>query len=284
MFGATNSKNKLILVMILLILLVGGGIIFVKYHLQKSDSVACTMEAKMCPDGSYVGRTGPNCEFSACPNSGTQTADGDITLGVGQTGKVGGLSVTFNSFVQDSRCPIDVVCIQAGAVNVNVTLSDSEHSITKNMPSDEVPYEFDGYKVSIVSIAPPRESKKDIPSGAYRITFHIVPPKTESRTSSVGQLTGTVTLSPTCPVERIPPDPSCAPKPYSTFVSISGVHNFFVQVHTDSEGVFRLSLIPGTYTVIVHQDTIFPRCETKDAVIVAGSTTTTDISCDTGIR
>ena len=25
------------------------------------------MEAKLCPDGSYVGRTGPNCEFEDCP-------------------------------------------------------------------------------------------------------------------------------------------------------------------------------------------------------------------------
>jgi hypothetical protein len=30
------------------------------------EPVACTMEAKLCPDGSYVGRTGPNCEF-VCP-------------------------------------------------------------------------------------------------------------------------------------------------------------------------------------------------------------------------
>lgn len=30
-------------------------------------SVMCTQEAKMCPDGSYVGRTGPHCEFAACP-------------------------------------------------------------------------------------------------------------------------------------------------------------------------------------------------------------------------
>ncbi len=28
--------------------------------------VVCIMDAKMCPDGSYVGRTGPNCEF-VCP-------------------------------------------------------------------------------------------------------------------------------------------------------------------------------------------------------------------------
>lgn len=31
--------------------------------------VACTMEAKLCPDGSYVGRGGPNCEFAPCPGT-----------------------------------------------------------------------------------------------------------------------------------------------------------------------------------------------------------------------
>lgn len=38
------------------------------------ESVACTMEAKVCPDGSSVGRTGPNCEFSMCPGETEQTA------------------------------------------------------------------------------------------------------------------------------------------------------------------------------------------------------------------
>lgn len=31
---------------------------------------ACTMEAKVCPDGeTYVSRSGPNCEFAACPEN-----------------------------------------------------------------------------------------------------------------------------------------------------------------------------------------------------------------------
>jgi len=30
------------------------------------DEVMCTMDALLCPDGSYVGRTGPKCEF-VCP-------------------------------------------------------------------------------------------------------------------------------------------------------------------------------------------------------------------------
>lgn len=32
-----------------------------------SDNTVCTMEARQCPDGSWVGRTGPNCEFTLCP-------------------------------------------------------------------------------------------------------------------------------------------------------------------------------------------------------------------------
>ena len=30
-------------------------------------AIACSQEAKICPDGSAVGRQGPNCEFAACP-------------------------------------------------------------------------------------------------------------------------------------------------------------------------------------------------------------------------
>jgi hypothetical protein len=32
------------------------------------SSVACAQDARLCPDGTYVGRTGPNCEFMSCPN------------------------------------------------------------------------------------------------------------------------------------------------------------------------------------------------------------------------
>ena len=33
----------------------------------ENNQVACTMEAKLCPDGSSVGRSGPKCEFTPCP-------------------------------------------------------------------------------------------------------------------------------------------------------------------------------------------------------------------------
>ena len=34
---------------------------------NQTKPVACTMEAKICPDGSAVGRVVPNCEFAPCP-------------------------------------------------------------------------------------------------------------------------------------------------------------------------------------------------------------------------
>jgi len=41
--------------------------VFVSQNFFAEKSVYCTQEAKLCSDGSYVGRTGPNCEFSLCP-------------------------------------------------------------------------------------------------------------------------------------------------------------------------------------------------------------------------
>ncbi len=59
-----------ILIGVVIITLVAGG----TYYFGKTSSkdspkqIACTMDAKVCPDGSAVGRTGPNCEFAECLN------------------------------------------------------------------------------------------------------------------------------------------------------------------------------------------------------------------------
>jgi hypothetical protein len=47
--------------------LLGAGCLYVPP--KTPGPVACSMEAKLCPDGSAVGRTGPNCEFAPCPPS-----------------------------------------------------------------------------------------------------------------------------------------------------------------------------------------------------------------------
>jgi len=60
-----------ILLIIFIAVLVGVVVLFYQ-QLQKTNPVppvACTMEAKLCPDGSAVGRSGSKCEFNPCPTS-----------------------------------------------------------------------------------------------------------------------------------------------------------------------------------------------------------------------
>lgn len=73
-----NTKLIIIAFFIVLVLLVLGlaGAFALGKNSQTPtptptpEAVACTMEAKVCPDGvTSVGRSGPNCEFTACPTT-----------------------------------------------------------------------------------------------------------------------------------------------------------------------------------------------------------------------
>lgn len=55
-----------------------------------SEPVGCTLDAKVCPDGSAVGRVPPNCEFAPCPEttptpSQSATPSGQATLDLKET-------------------------------------------------------------------------------------------------------------------------------------------------------------------------------------------------------
>lgn len=59
---------KAIYILVAIALLAGIAQLFISKTVVKEGEgpIACTMDAMMCADGSYVGRTGPNCEF-VCP-------------------------------------------------------------------------------------------------------------------------------------------------------------------------------------------------------------------------
>lgn len=167
------NKYAIIGAMVLVVL---GGLWAVNARVAKAPGpAACTQEAKLCPDGSYVSRTGPNCEFTPCPTT-------------------------------------------------------------------------------------------------------IAPYKSGVR--------GTVLLGPICPVERIPPDPACAEKPYATTITVrhTGSSATFATGKSDATGAFEFSLPPGSYTLTASGGTMLPRCNPIDVTVAASEYITADISCDTGIR
>ena len=75
--GGFKSKLPWIIIVLLLIIIAifGGYVILGQAQPNQAPAPSptpqaatpCTLEAKLCPDGSSVGREGPNCEFAACP-------------------------------------------------------------------------------------------------------------------------------------------------------------------------------------------------------------------------
>ncbi len=77
----TKTVYLISVVVFILGVLIGAIIVSVyrtENNLITGGPIACTMEAKICPDGSSVGRSGPNCEFTQCPEiKVSNTTDGN---------------------------------------------------------------------------------------------------------------------------------------------------------------------------------------------------------------
>ncbi|MEA3199097.1 MAG: hypothetical protein QOE90_525 [Thermoplasmata archaeon] len=99
---------------------------------------------------------------------------------------------------------------------------------------------------------------------------------------------GTAMLGPTCPVERAPPDPACADRPFAgnlTVTSADGATSL-ARFVTRADGTFNVTLAPGTYAIRgAENPNGLPRCASDGPFTVrAGAWTEVNVSCDTGIR
>jgi len=93
---------------IIAVLLVLAGVSFWVISMrpaQAPNEQVCTMEAKLCPDGSAVGRSGPNCEFAECPTGGAGTTGSDTTYDSGVRG-----TVMIGPTCPVQRVPADPAC------------------------------------------------------------------------------------------------------------------------------------------------------------------------------
>lgn len=77
------ERMKTLFYGVVLIVLIGiGGLVYrnaVEHPLQQ---IACPLDAKMCPDGTAVGRTGLSCTFPECPPPNVTLADLGISFAV----------------------------------------------------------------------------------------------------------------------------------------------------------------------------------------------------------
>jgi hypothetical protein len=101
-------------------------------------------------------------------------------------------------------------------------------------------------------------------------------------------IAGRVVESPTCPVETVPPQPQCAPRPLAVGLRVTPVgRNVGRLVRSGPDGRFRVLLSPGTYIVkgLPKNGSPFPRPLAPRRVgVQAGRLTRITITYDSGIR
>jgi len=142
-----------LIITVIALLIVSG--VYIYYKQSVNQPVACTMEAKLCPDGSYVGRTGPKCEFTPCPSSvvsGKQAEfNKSITMNIND--KVifpDGLSLVLKE-INDSRCKPGLECFWQGELSAlfNVNGSSTEEVRLGTVNNKKI--SFKGYTFSLES-------------------------------------------------------------------------------------------------------------------------------------
>jgi plastocyanin len=137
---------------IIAVLIVGGIIAYASYTAGNKDAyvpppteegnqVVCTMEAKQCPDGSYVGRSGPNCAFAACPSMGATTTTTNNTTVIIQGGvNLGAVRV---SYTDSGFSPRDITVAKGQTVTF---VNNSTHDMwpaSDDHPTHTIYPEFD---------------------------------------------------------------------------------------------------------------------------------------------
>jgi hypothetical protein len=170
---------------ILIVLFLVGVIAYVKLNpkiltsepVPGGNGVACTEEAKQCPDGSYVGRTGPKCEFSECPTVSSEPvkkpAVSSMVAGLNQKIYLGGgIYVTPLEVLSDSRCPVDVQCIWAGEIVLKIKLEKDMRSKEVEIKEGESVDAGPGL-VSLVDVTPENNTKKPFTDKDYKFTFKV---------------------------------------------------------------------------------------------------------------
>ncbi len=112
-----------------------------------------------------------------------------------------------------------------------------------------------------------------------------VPQPSPAPKVSASGIRGTATIGPSCPVERIPPDPNCADKPYSGSFNVSTESGAIVKnFQTGADGSFEVSVPAGTYVISLGGGKVYPRMSPPTVTVEEGKFVSVHLELDSGIR
>lgn len=214
--------------------------------------VACTMEAKLCPDGSYVARSGPNCEFTQCPEVKSLMSEAEAKAIAEKSCIKGGEALGMGTYNSNSKT-------WWYDANLNATRPGCSPACVVNEQT----------KTAEIN---------------WRCTGLIPPVPTSTPPVQTGGISGYVHTGPSCPVQTMPPTLNCDDRPYPN-VEVTAINLAGKQYSgkTNSLGKFSIPVPAGTYNVKTVSVNPFPRCPEQQTEVV-NKFVSIEIACDTGIR
>lgn len=96
---------------------------------------------------------------------------------------------------------------------------------------------------------------------------------------------GTVTLGPTCPVERVGEPPCITPLAAALAITSAEDGSVVARVSSGPDGAFQVDVPPGDYVIVPEPGgDPFPFGQPVEVTVEAGAYTEVEVAYDTGIR
>jgi hypothetical protein len=118
------------------------------------------------------------CLCAASAEPGKVFLDKEFSLGIGQTATIEGeaLVIKFKAVLEDSRCPVNVVCVWAGNGKVEFEIFDIDgqnKTVILNTEEEPRATTLKGHKLTLISLNPPRIDGVSISPGDYSVTLRV---------------------------------------------------------------------------------------------------------------
>lgn len=170
-----NTKTtRILLILGAVLILAGGYFLFRSIRSTGINSHTATTTSSGMSDS--IG-TNSSSTSTTTPPSGSNSSPGAIsygrvTLKIGETASFKDISITPTKVSEDSRCPKDVQCIQAGTVKVALNISSGLGRSTETILLGKS-ITTEAENIEFVSASPDRLTNKTISQSDYRLTFDV---------------------------------------------------------------------------------------------------------------
>jgi hypothetical protein len=144
---------------IVLIILIGiAGFFYRTVSETTAPEVACTAEARICPDGSSVGRSGPTCSFTPCAYPNVEIPEAQISFAVPvdytvDENAVGAEPTLLAAFVKPSLSgtPLHTITVRRYEIPEGQTGDDVILANTRYQPADMNAENFERFETVVMS-------------------------------------------------------------------------------------------------------------------------------------